>query len=67
MVGVSGQMTFVYFYTMVLSAQSLVSCSQTIFCVCGGGGGKEKGLVNLVYHRGWPIPRFGDRTAQLLE
>ena len=26
------------------------------FFVCGGG--KEKGLVNLVYHRRWPIPRF---------
>ena len=34
----------------------LVLRSQTLFFFCGGG--KEKDLVNLVYHRRWPIPRF---------
>ena len=35
---------------------AIVLHSQTLFCVWGGG--KEKGLVNLVYHRRWPIPGF---------
>jgi len=35
---------------------AVVSRSQTLFFFCGGM--EEKGLVNLVYHRRWPIPRF---------